>query len=1117
MFHHYVLSLLPLDKHELLEFVMSSIDNHHPHRAEMLKAAIHLGLDPNTMINDDVYLLQYAIHKEDLVMVLHLVRHGADINKKNSNNEICLHIAVGIDNIHLINFIISKTNDINALDSDNNTPLLSAVCYNNPKIIDILIKNNADPNFKNNTGDTASDILLFKIYNIINQRDIPSSCIDDLLESHVVMYRTITNSKNSVTSREIKIIRDICSLNENDIIYHFTEDKKRYDLDIIKIITENNPSVVNMSCNSYNCTLLYQAIHTKKDILVNYLASIAGIDWSKKNKHRMTYLHVAAAKGNMRIIDIFLEKCPELINARCIDGRTAIEYVMLSNEPDDLVIDMIKKLVAAGIDINSVNYFKSNAINSAIQFKNSRILTEMIKLGANIKLTRAKNKILYPMKNRDTIGFACQMGNIDIIRELLDNGAPVHFAKICVEPGRKSSSSTCSSPREWITLSEESQGPCPQSGRLEGNRRFPLLHSELVSRDTRDDKVEHHDQKIFISVPTSLVISLLYRLEQVAIYLMNLDIIKSSLQDPTGISDDPDGISYIKKFLLKISLDEGITNENILINFVPKSLCKKICSKYKKSQLEIYEIMFARHIPLYSNNKYFITKTLSSLSRILYTIFTYKKTKDMRILFREMDELYDIISSGEDDVIESCITGISCIIRYFNVSDIRKCIDIVRGLYIYSDEESSGKKSIYGSPIMHTINYAVILNNMPLSKKIKEIENLMNASKKMLSKFRKRNKKNYNTNNDECPNCICGNCGNCYYDSLESYDDSLELHDDSLELHDDSLELHDDSCGDCNSDNSSGDYFSANDSGSISWSNESDGENNPDPDYYDTISDDDVFNHDSLEYFLVDEFDNQYLFRNPTIDTINTIDNGKKDFNKEKLEEISENNSGKNNSGKNNTGKNNTGKNNTEKYLIKTNKNFQHNTVLTEQTNNTSLIKFHKINIDAQHRMFVRKSLFKLYWPTKAEHYDKMFNKLMCKEYMYEIKDKKIIIYHCNKIEAIIHKLKTRSSNSWIKYYAPNIGVPNKSDDNHMFPSIMDFCLKFWSCIEKKNPDINNIGKSNTLIYFYGELLIGENMEKGCFEYFINSGGTLFHRMFRPYCNVLFGIKKIIENVLIDG
>jgi len=113
------------------------------------------------------------------------------------------------------------------------------------------------------------------------------------------------------------------------------------------------------------------------------------------------------------------------------------------------------------------------------------------------------------------------------------------------------------------------------------------------------------------------------------------------------------------------------------------------------------------------------------------------------------------------------------------------------------------------------------------------------------------------------------------------------------------------------------------------------------------------------------------------------------------------------------------------------------------------------------------------------------------------------ILYHPKLSKGVASKPPTQ----WFRAYAPNIGKKEKSDPQHMFPFILDFVLEKWPCVEQHVVDETNPQGQDTLLYFTGELKIesedcaSENkfgLIPGCFEYFINSHGTLFHRLFRP-------------------
>lgn len=162
----------------------------------------------------------------------------------------------------------------------------------------------------------------------------------------------------------------------------------------------------------------------------------------------------------------------------------------------------------------------------------------------------------------------------------------------------------------------------------------------------------------------------------------------------------------------------------------------------------------------------------------------------------------------------------------------------------------------------------------------------------------------------------------------------------------------------------------------------------------------------------------------------------------------------------------------------------------------------------------VLKELFKLYWPTKVNHYDFMFNSLTNNTDTVIDENGKIVIMAKNNIKSTVLKIKGSTGNlptRWINTYSPNIGCDEKDDYNHNFSFLLDSKLKNWPCVEEQVEDPTHEGGINSMMYFYGMLQYEGVLETGCYEYFINSYGTLFHRMFRPYRSLPKDVKKMLN------
>lgn len=162
----------------------------------------------------------------------------------------------------------------------------------------------------------------------------------------------------------------------------------------------------------------------------------------------------------------------------------------------------------------------------------------------------------------------------------------------------------------------------------------------------------------------------------------------------------------------------------------------------------------------------------------------------------------------------------------------------------------------------------------------------------------------------------------------------------------------------------------------------------------------------------------------------------------------------------------------------------------------------------------VIKKLFKLYCPIKQPHYNYMYHNLVNNNdtLINNINDKNIAVINSNNIKSVIfYNDKYNKPSKWINTYAPNIGSFNKSDENHTFSFLLDTLLVNHPVIETNVIDPNHENGLNSLLYFYGILEYDGHIETGCFEYFINSKGTLFHRMFRPYNLLCDTIKNLIN------
>jgi hypothetical protein len=163
----------------------------------------------------------------------------------------------------------------------------------------------------------------------------------------------------------------------------------------------------------------------------------------------------------------------------------------------------------------------------------------------------------------------------------------------------------------------------------------------------------------------------------------------------------------------------------------------------------------------------------------------------------------------------------------------------------------------------------------------------------------------------------------------------------------------------------------------------------------------------------------------------------------------------------------------------------------------------------------IKHLLFKLSWPTKVEHYDEMYKRLILNKGSYKKTQTQLVFEtindkHTIKCEVLLfpNSKQLKKPTTWFKFYAQNIG--KKQDDNHMFSFLMDSELENIPCVDRVVLNPKSMYTENShLLYYFGKLTVDGESTFGAFEYFIDSRHTLFHRMFRPINQCQPLIKKI--------
>ena len=109
----------------------------------------------NALCDNGNTMLHEAVLKGIDGIVLHLLKHKANVNVRNKKGNSPLHYAVWKGHLKIAGLLLQHKASVNIQDNDNFTALHIAVRLKNRAMIDLLLTWGANSNIKNNHGYTA--------------------------------------------------------------------------------------------------------------------------------------------------------------------------------------------------------------------------------------------------------------------------------------------------------------------------------------------------------------------------------------------------------------------------------------------------------------------------------------------------------------------------------------------------------------------------------------------------------------------------------------------------------------------------------------------------------------------------------------------------------------------------------------------------------------------------------------------------------------------------------------------------------------------------------------------------------------------------------------------------
>jgi ankyrin repeat protein len=413
---------------DMLEYVMlRAINDNEKDKMMKLRIALKVGLDPTKLI-------RACISNNEIGMLVFILKQNIDIVKC-ADELFLLHLCVVKNNTSILKYLLNQNVNVNAINDKGHTPLSLAIIFSS-------------------TTDTtttktinSSDMKLPAVDHKIPTIDSRNECFDILLKKNATIPNKLANGElffpscmlQAINHKENDIGIKMASLAVNIIDYkqlvceeyllnvHYVV-MQGY-LEYLKIIVNKYPNIVNVFFR--DCTLLIAAIKERQYDIMDYLLSLNNIDLMIKFTDNQTYLHLLCGMLEVDFIKKILMKEPKLKDTGGI--RSYIEWVIITEEAPkhpEKVIDIIKFFIESGIDVNKINDFGWRPLECAIQFSSRKVVETLIDFGAKINYDKKFNKWIPAILNNDPIGFASQIGKLDVVKLLIEKKATSHVCTI---------------------------------------------------------------------------------------------------------------------------------------------------------------------------------------------------------------------------------------------------------------------------------------------------------------------------------------------------------------------------------------------------------------------------------------------------------------------------------------------------------------------------------------------------------------------------------------------------------------------------------------------------------------------------------------------------------------
>jgi ankyrin repeat protein len=176
-----------------------AVENQDYQLAEKLLSS---GADPNQRNHSGEGPLEWAVYKDDTLMIQILLNHGANVNSQYERGRTLLNLCVSLDGfkdyLNTAQFLIRHGAKLDISDSIGGTPLNSAVMGGDVQMVSLFLKYGANPN------EIIAPHKPIPLYSAIFNRNISTKPINR--EREIRIHDTTGDTRRAASQRIIQML-----------------------------------------------------------------------------------------------------------------------------------------------------------------------------------------------------------------------------------------------------------------------------------------------------------------------------------------------------------------------------------------------------------------------------------------------------------------------------------------------------------------------------------------------------------------------------------------------------------------------------------------------------------------------------------------------------------------------------------------------------------------------------------------------------------------------------------------------------------------------------------------------------------------------------------------------